>query len=108
MSEKKKAGKAKEYNKNIELIAQLIINNRKALSEERTKHHNPATIKDKIASATGVSRKTIERCIKIIDQIDSGDTDYMASKLKERYYAGIGKSAIEEIFTEIDKAKKRK
>lgn len=57
--------------KNARKIVELIVENYEQLSKERTKHHNPAEIKDKIAEATGSSRKTIERYKEKIDQFYS-------------------------------------
>lgn len=53
----------------------LLVLSRHEVSKGRTKHHNPATSKDKIAKAVGVSRKTIERIWDDLDQLESLDLE---------------------------------
>jgi len=56
----KKKGKKQDYDMVVEVVKQLALSNGDT-RRPRTKHHNPAAIKDKIAKAVGVSRKTIDR-----------------------------------------------
>jgi len=65
----------------------------------RTKHHNPATVKDRIAAEVGVSRKTIERIdadrpelmseLKRLDDLDP--------ELRKAYIDGLSEAVCERL-----------
>ena len=55
-----KRGVKLSYGRVAEIAKQLTLS-REEIDRLRTKHHNPASYKDEIASAAGVSRKTVER-----------------------------------------------
>jgi hypothetical protein len=55
-----KRGRKQDCDTVVEAVKLLALSAGDA-RRPRTKHHNPATVKDQIAEAVGVSRKTIER-----------------------------------------------
>lgn len=104
-------GAIKKANKNVssskrgpkyssEKAIELITKNFNEISKERTKHHNPATIKKEIADATGKSPRTITRYYEILSKIDSGDVEELNAETKEIFYSNIGKAILDEFFAE--------
>jgi hypothetical protein len=64
----KQAGRGvKRDPKRTAQIIDLLVENEKALSKERTKHNSPAAIKERIAQKVGISAKTVERVYELLN-----------------------------------------
>lgn len=91
-------GRKRDYDKVAKAVRLLALSSGQ-VRRARTKHHNPAVFKDKVADAVGVDRKTIER-------IDADRPEYMSElerldelspELRKAYIDGISAAICEKL-----------
>lgn len=93
-----KPGSKRDYGK-VAKAVELLALSAGDVRQPRTKHHNPAVAKDKIASAVGVSRKTIDRIdadrpefMSELEQLDN-----LSPELRKAYIDGISQAICERL-----------
>lgn len=94
----KKTGRRRDYEKVANVVKQLTLAANK-VRKSRTKHHNPATVKDEIAAANNIDRKTVERIdaalpvfMNELERLDS-----LEPKLRKAYIDGIADAVCEKL-----------
>jgi hypothetical protein len=92
-----RAGRKHNHEQVTETVKQLALTRGKE-RQARTKHHNPATVKDEIAKSVGSSRKTVDRIDKRLDKFmsNSGCSDQVDDpQLRKAFIDGIAAAVCE-------------
>lgn len=94
----KKAGQKRDYGQVASIVKQLALAADK-VRKPRTKHHNPATVKNEIAAANHTSRKTVERIDDALPVLmnELGMLDNLEPELRKAYIDGIAAAICEKL-----------
>ena len=85
----------------VKKVVRAVIRAGDGVTNQRTKHHNPAEHKDHIATETCTSRKTVERRIKDIARYFAQDST-LRPELREAILEGISDELATQVLGEID------
>jgi len=83
----------------VQQIAKALTLERESVIKPRTKHHNPAATKDRIAQETSVSRKTVDRVNDSIGEYLSNDGSLSPDR-KAAIEEGIAEALAHEVLKE--------
>lgn len=100
-------GKQRDYAQVAEVVRRLTLVGDK-VRLPRTKHHNPATFKDKIAKEFGISRKTVERIDKYRPEYmrELNRLDSLGPDQRKAYIEGLSDAIWESIKADDEEEQK--
>lgn len=100
-----KSGKTGRKHVKAEEVVKAVMLAGDTVKQPRTKHHNPAEHKDRIAKKSGTSRRTVERRMNDITRCFTGD-DTLPQETRDIVLTGSSDALAEVIRTEMDQEEK--